>query len=81
MRWPWRRRKAKPVEPPPAPDPEPVDDYERDPRTRQGHPGAMRCRLCNSAKVVRRVRYPDGSLAFLLYCVTCDTQLPTPRKD
>lgn len=67
--------------PPPAPEPEPVDDYDRDARTRQGNPAAMRCRLCNGAKVVRRLRRRDGATTFLLYCPTCDTQLPTPRKD
>lgn len=58
--------------PPPAPDPEPVDDYDRDARTRQGNPSAMRCRLCNAAKVIRRIRYPDDTFAYLHYCPTCD---------
>ena len=61
MRWPWRRRKDRRV-----------DDYDRDSKTRQGNPAAMRCRLCNAARVTRRVRYPDGSIVLVLYCVHCN---------
>lgn len=60
--------------PPPAPDPEPVDDYDRDARTRQGNPSAMRCRLCNGSRATRRLPDPDrpGVFFHLHYCPTCD---------
>ena len=61
MRWPWRRRKDRPV-----------DDYERDATTRQGNPASMRCRICNASRITRRVRYPDGVVVLVFYCPTCD---------
>ena len=57
---------------PTPPAPEPIDDYDRDNRTRQGNPESMRCRLCNGARVLRRIRYPSGGFEYVRYCPTCD---------
>jgi len=65
MRWPWRRRKAKPVEPPSTPPP------TRD--KNGGKPDARRCWICNATKVERIVYDPiTDSRRHLLYCVKCD---------
>ena len=63
MRWPWRRRRR------------PLDgqEYERDAKTRQGDPEAMRCRLCNGARVTRLLRDPiRGETYRIRYCPKCD---------
>ena len=46
--------------------PVPADDFDRDPRTRQGNPAAMRCRICGASRVMRRNSHD------VLYCPTCD---------
>lgn len=48
-------------------------DYERDAVTRQGNPEAMRCRLCNGARVTRLLRDRIRGETYLIrYCPTCD---------
>lgn len=51
----------------PAPQPPTSDDYERDPRTRQGSPAAMRCRHYNTSKFARSL-----GKGIALLCPVCD---------
>jgi len=65
--WRWlRRRKAKPV------TDEPDYHLDRNHKTRQGDPTAMRCRICGRSRVYR------SNGGGLLFCPVCDHI--TPRK-
>lgn len=60
MRWPWRRRKDRPV----------TDASERE---RFGKPDAMRCRWCSGSRTTRFVRdRATGVIHLIRYCPKCD---------